>query len=104
MPPLGVLQRALQQRWPRAVRKIWHVPPSSTVLRLSDVRALDATGEEVLPGQVSTEVQMSDVIGLMAEMASRPVKSPGSPVREPWRSTQKENWSRCPATALVAYT
>ncbi len=56
--------------------EIWHVPPSSTVLRLSDVRALDATGEEVLPGQVSTEVQMSDVIGLMAEMASRPVKSP----------------------------
>ncbi|MCE5306326.1 MAG: hypothetical protein LLG20_01665 [Acidobacteriales bacterium] len=56
--------------------EVWHVPPSSTILRLSDVRAMDSTGTEVLPGQVSTEVQMSDVIGLMAEMASRPVKSP----------------------------
>lgn len=56
--------------------EIWHVPPASAVLRLRDVRVVETSEGETAPGEVNTEVQMSDVIGLMAELASRPVKSP----------------------------
>ena len=56
--------------------EVWHVPPSSTVLRLRDVRASDASGDAGAPGELGTEVQISDVVGLMPELASRPVKSP----------------------------
>jgi hypothetical protein len=57
-------------------QEIWHVPPSAAVLRLRDVRVVESTGDETAPGAVGTEVQMSDVVGLMAELASRPTKSP----------------------------
>jgi hypothetical protein len=56
--------------------EVWHVPPSSTVLRLRDVRVLESDNEEMDPVEVGAEVQMSDVVGLMAELASRPLKSP----------------------------
>ncbi len=56
--------------------EIWHVPPSTTVLRLRDVRVVESMGDETVPGALGTEVQMSDVVGLMAELASRPTKSP----------------------------
>jgi hypothetical protein len=56
--------------------EIWHVPPSTTMLRLRDVRVAESTGAETAPGAVGTEVQMSDVVGLMAELAARPTQSP----------------------------
>ena len=56
--------------------EVWHVPPSTTLLRLRDVRVAESTGDETEPGAVGTEVQMSDVVGLMAELAGRPTKAP----------------------------
>jgi hypothetical protein len=56
--------------------EIWHVPPSTTLLRLRDVRVAESTGDETEPGAVGADVQMSDVVGLMADLAGRPTKSP----------------------------
>jgi hypothetical protein len=56
--------------------EVWHVPPSATVLRLRDVRVAESAGDQTAPGEVGTEVQMSDVVGLMAELATRPTKAP----------------------------
>ncbi len=56
--------------------EVWHVPPSTAVLRLRAVRASDTSSDAGAPGELGTEVQISDVVGLMPELASRPVKSP----------------------------
>jgi hypothetical protein len=53
----------------------WAVPPSTTPLRVHDVRV--GTGSVVGPSKVTTEVLISDVTGLAAELAARPTKGPG---------------------------
>lgn len=50
----------------------WAVPPSSTTLRVRDVRV--AIGSTVGPPTISTEILISDVTGLSAELAARPQK------------------------------
>lgn len=52
--------------------EIWSVPPSATPLRLSDVRV--ATQPGTVPPE---EIEISEVNGLAAELANRPVKGPG---------------------------
>jgi hypothetical protein len=53
----------------------WAVPPSSTVLRVRDVRG--SSGTVVGPETVSAPVQISDVVGLTNELALRPQKGAG---------------------------
>ena len=53
----------------------WAVPPSLTTLRVRDVRV--APGTVVGPPIVITAVQIGDVVGLTAELASRPMKGVG---------------------------
>jgi hypothetical protein len=58
----------------------WAVPPSSTVQRVRDVRVVGAgnsSGGTVTPPAPATEVLESDVVGLLADLAVRPVKAPG---------------------------
>ena len=55
----------------------WSVPPSTTTLRLSDVRTSGVSGGSgTAPPPVTTEAQITDIVGLAAELASRPAKSP----------------------------
>jgi hypothetical protein len=62
----------------------WAVPPSTSVLKLKDVRALiGSTGGEVLPPAATTEVRESDVVGLLDDLAARPMMGPGY---APWRA------------------
>src|SRR5579871_6773261 len=50
--------------------EIWAVPPSSLVLRIRDVRV--SQGTVVGPPPVTTAVQISDVTGLVNQLAIRP--------------------------------
>jgi len=52
----------------------WAVPPSSSVLRIRDVRV--STGDVIGPPPVTTAINISDVTGLTNELAARPVKGP----------------------------
>ena len=59
-------------------QETWAVPPSSTALRVRDVR----TTEPVFPigggtGGNVTAIQESDVVGLVQDLVARPVKGPG---------------------------
>jgi len=58
-------------------QETWAVPPSTPSLRVRDVR----TTQPVFPGGSSfgavTQIQESDVIGLLADLAIRAVKGPG---------------------------
>lgn len=55
----------------------WAVPPSSTPLRLKDVRAIGSlSGGTVASPAASTQIQQSDVLGLIEELAARPLKGP----------------------------
>jgi hypothetical protein len=53
----------------------WAVPPSTTALRVRDVRI--APGTVIGPAPVITAIQISDVVGLTNELASRPMKGVG---------------------------
>jgi hypothetical protein len=53
----------------------WAVPPSATALRVRDVRV--ATGVIVGPPPVVSPVQIPDVVGLVNELAVRPMKGVG---------------------------
>ncbi len=56
----------------------WSVPPSATPLRLKDVRGLGSyVPGSVTPPAAATEIQIADVVGLLTELAIRPVKGPG---------------------------
>jgi hypothetical protein len=55
--------------------EIWAVPPSTTILRVRDVRV--STGTVIGPPPVLTPVQISDVTGLTNELAVRPMKGVG---------------------------
>jgi hypothetical protein len=57
----------------------WAVPPSTTALRLKDVRVAAGaiTPGPVQPPAETTQIEESDVIGLPADLAARPVKGPG---------------------------
>ena len=58
----------------------WAVPPSTAALRLKDVRVAAgavAPGPVQPPAEVTTTVQESDVVGLLADLAIRPVKGAG---------------------------
>ncbi len=58
--------------------EIWAVPPSSTTLRLKDVRVTSASpGVTVLPPEEETEISIADVVGLADELAARPSMGPG---------------------------
>jgi hypothetical protein len=52
----------------------WAVPPSTSVLRIRDVRV--STGDVIGPPPVTTAVDISDVTGLTNELAARAVKGP----------------------------
>lgn len=53
----------------------WAVPPSSTPLRVRDVRV--APGTVIGPPLVITSIQIGDVVGLTGELAARPMKGVG---------------------------
>jgi hypothetical protein len=55
--------------------EIWAVPPSTTILRVRDVRV--STGIVIGPPPVLTPVQIGDVTGLTNELAVRPMKGVG---------------------------
>ncbi len=59
-------------------QEYWAVPPSTTPLRVTDVRIPGpAAPGTVTPPPVTTEIQESDVIGLAEDLAIRPVKGVG---------------------------
>ncbi len=61
------------------LQETWSVPPSTTPLRLRDVRTtqpLFPVGGGGLGGGL-TQIQESDVTGLVADLVVRPVKGPG---------------------------
>lgn len=59
-------------------QETWAVPPSSTPLRVRDVRIAGSSGSGTLqPPAETTPVQEADVVGLLADLAVRPVKGPG---------------------------
>ena len=55
--------------------ELWAVPPSSTVLKIRDVRV--ASGSIVGPPPVTSPVNISDVTDLQNELAVRPMKGVG---------------------------
>ncbi len=59
--------------------EVWAVPPSSNVLKLSDVRTstLPPGGSVTPPGTLETPIQESDVVGLIDDLEARPLKGPG---------------------------
>jgi len=57
--------------------EIWAVPPSAAILRLRDVRVATSTGGQVLPPAEQTLMQEADVVGLLDDLAARPLKGPG---------------------------
>jgi hypothetical protein len=58
--------------------EIWAVPPSGAPLKLKDVRAaVISTGGQVLPPATETEILESDVVGLVDDLAARPLMGPG---------------------------
>jgi hypothetical protein len=62
--------------------EIWNVPPSTTPLRVSSVRTTQplfpVTGSSGTGGAGSvTQIQESDVTGLVADLTARPVEGPG---------------------------
>ena len=58
--------------------EIWAVPPSAVPLKLRDVRvATPLSGGQVVPPQAQTEIQESDVVGLVDDLAIRPLMGPG---------------------------
>ena len=58
--------------------EIWAVPPSTASLKLRDVRAATpGGGNQVLPPPNQTQIEESDVLGLVDDLAARPLKGPG---------------------------
>lgn len=58
--------------------EIWAVPPSAVPLKLRDVRvATPLSGGQVASPPAQTEIQESDVVGLVDDLAIRPVMGPG---------------------------
>ncbi len=58
--------------------EVWAVPPSEKVLSLRDVRVSSATpGGQVLPPGQDTQILETDVLGLVDDLAARPLKGPG---------------------------
>jgi hypothetical protein len=55
-------------------QETWAVPPSSLALRIRDVR-VSAPGE--IGNDTGGPLEQSDVVGLTADLAARPLKSPG---------------------------
>ena len=56
----------------------WKVPPSASKLKLADVRATaSSSGGEVVAPAEQTQVQESDVVGLVDDLAARPMMGPG---------------------------
>ena len=58
--------------------EIWAVPPSAVPLKLKDVRVTTPlSGGQVVPPPAATEIQESDVVGLIDDLAIRPLMGPG---------------------------
>src|SRR5580704_19301931 len=55
--------------------EIWAVPPTTTPVRVRDVRV--STGTVIGPAAVTTPVQIGDGVGLSNELAVRPMKGVG---------------------------
>jgi hypothetical protein len=55
----------------------WYVPSSTSPVRLKDVRVATSTGGSLTPPADTTTVAESDVTGLAADLAARPVKASG---------------------------
>jgi len=57
-------------------QEVWVVPQSTVTLRLKDVRAATTSGgSTVTPPQQQTQVLESDVAGLLADLATRPLRA-----------------------------
>jgi len=56
----------------------WSVPPSSTALKLKDVRVsnMASTSSSAAASTTLTQITESDVVGLEADLAARPMKGP----------------------------
>jgi hypothetical protein len=57
--------------------EIWAVAPSASPLKLRDVRVLSGSGGGVLPPPAVGEIQEADVVGLLGDLAARPLMGPG---------------------------
>jgi len=57
--------------------EVWAVPSSVTPLRVRDVRIASSQGGLTAGSDTTTAVQESDVVGLIADLGSRPLKGPG---------------------------
>ncbi len=58
--------------------EVWAVPPSTGPLKLKDVRVPSSSGQGgETPPPPATEIQESDVVGLVEDLAIRPVKGTG---------------------------
>ena len=76
-------------------QETWGVPPSSTPLRVRDVRIAGSLGSGTLPPSGdTTAVQEADVVGLLAALAMRPARGPGS-----GESSSTSRNSICPTTS-----
>jgi hypothetical protein len=58
-------------------RETWSVPASAQPLRVRDVRVSSSSPLAADTGSGGTTVQESDVVGLVADLGTRPVKGPG---------------------------
>jgi len=72
-------------------QETWAVPPSSSPLRVRDVRVVTTGGGGgiVTPPPVTTVLE-SDVVGLVSDLASRPIEGPGTIPRGRCTSTPPE--------------
>jgi hypothetical protein len=55
----------------------WAVPPSSAPVKLRDVRVASPQQGAITPPPADTQIRESDVVGLSADLAIRPVKGAG---------------------------
>jgi hypothetical protein len=58
-------------------RESWAVPSSQRPLRLRDIRVSSSSSGTVVAPDTGTAVQESDVVGLIADLGSRPLKGTG---------------------------
>jgi hypothetical protein len=56
-------------------QETWYVPASTAPVKLKDIRVANSTGSSTNPGGTTTAVAESDVTGLVADLAARPLKS-----------------------------
>ena len=58
-------------------QEIWAVPPGTAPVRVRDVRIASTPGGETQPPPPVTQIAEADVLGLVEDLAVRPVEAPG---------------------------